>query len=301
KADEIGAAGDELGKLKQQGSLSTAHAWTRMSLSWKILLYSVRCFQDCTYKAILHAQQQGVGSRASMSTCAPDDIWRSGAGVGKLIAEHLPGYPEWFIRTRKADEIGAAGDELGKLKQQGSLSTAHAWTRMSLSWKILLYSVRCFQDCTYKAILHAQQQGVGSRASMSTCAPDDIWRSGAGVGKLIAEHLPGYPEWFIRTRKLRNKLKQGLSVQSVWKGREHFIVLCGKRWNGPYVENTEAHPLKFEFATECLEMCAAVANLIPVALNETRVRKQARALRMKEREVDLSLGSEHSADLANGS
>ncbi|WP_137927030.1 hypothetical protein, partial [Cupriavidus sp. 2SB] len=38
----------------------------------------------------------------------------------------------------KADEIGAAGDELGKLKQQGSLSTAHAWTRMSLSWKILL-------------------------------------------------------------------------------------------------------------------------------------------------------------------
>lgn len=201
----------------------------------------------------------------------------------------------------KADEIGAAGDELGKLKQQGSLSTAHAWTRMSLSWKIFLYSVRCFQDCTYKSILHAQQQGVGPRASMSTCAPDGVWRDGAGVGKLIAEHLPGYPEWFIRTRKLRNKLKQGLSVQSVWKGREHFIVLCGKRWNGPYVESTEAHPLKFEFAKESLEMCAAVANLIPVALNETRVRKQARALRMKGKEVDLSLGSEHWVDLVNRS
>lgn len=185
----------------------------------------------------------------------------------------------------KADELGAAGDEWGKLKEQGSVSTADAWTRMSLSWKILLYSVRCFQDCIYKAILHAQFEHAGPGASMSKCVNGDAWRDDAPVGKLIATHLPAYPSWFIRTRKLRNELKKGLSVQSVWKGREpeHFIVLCEQRWNEYMIENTAEYALKLDFATECLEMCVAIFALIPIAFDEVKERKKARSRRMKEK------------------
>lgn len=208
---------------------------------------------------------------------------------------------EQIIQSQlKADEIGESGNLFGKLKQQGSISTAEAWTRMSLSWKIFLYSVRCFQDSVYRAILCAQLESTGSRASMSTCVAGDEWRSDSGVGRLITEILPTYPCWFIKTRKLRNALKKGLSVQSVWaKGKEpeHFIVLCAKRWNGPYVENTEEHPLKFELATESLKMCVAVTQLIPIAYDRTQARKVARRQRQGQETPDFSPESNDSVDL----
>lgn len=184
----------------------------------------------------------------------------------------------------RAEKCGEAGDEWGKLREQGSALTGEAWTRMSLSWKIFLYSVRCFQDSVYKAILHAQGQQAGPQASMSKCISDNVWRDDTTVGKLIAMHLPSYPNWFIRTRKLRNELKRGLSVESVWRGRkpEHFIVLCERRWNGCMIEKTAEHPLKLEFATESIKMCMAVVPMIQIASEETRERKHARSLRMKK-------------------
>jgi hypothetical protein len=80
----------------------------------------------------------------------------------------------------------------------------------------------------------------------------DVWRDDAGVGKLTTANLPAYPGWFIRTRKLRNALKKGLSVQSVWRGREpeHFIVLCEKRWNGSMIENTVSANFSARSATD---------------------------------------------------
>lgn len=182
----------------------------------------------------------------------------------------------------KAVELGTAGDLWGMCKEHGSASAGEAWTRMSLSWKMFLYSVRCFQDCIYKAILHAKRERVGPGASMSRCLSAGVWRQGSGVGALIHEHLPGYPSWFIQTRDLRNKLKSGLSVQSVWSGREpeHFIVLRVQRWNGCYIENIEEHPLKFDLAVESLEMCLAVARLVSLANDEWQSGKRARLQRM---------------------
>jgi len=186
----------------------------------------------------------------------------------------------------KADALGESGSIFAKLKEQGSSATAHAWTRLSLSWKIFLYSARCFQDCVYKAILHAQHEPVGPQTSMSTCVSGDAWRNEASVGKLIATRLPDYPNWFIRMRKLRNALKKGLSVQSVWQGQEHFIELCEQRWSDGFTENTKAYALKLEFAIESLKMCMASAELIRVAYDETRMRKEARRRRVAEKEAD---------------
>ena len=192
----------------------------------------------------------------------------------------------------KADEIGAAGDLFGQLKAQGSASAAESWTRMSLGWKIFLYSVRCFQDCIYKAILQAQLQPAGPGSSMSSCISGNAWRVGSSVAKLINEKLPAYPDWFIRTRELRNALKSGLSVESVWRGREpeHCIVLCEQRWNGHMIENSKEYCLNFEFASESLEMCLAVIDLIPVAFDEMVERKQARCRRVQEMQGDLPDG-----------
>ena len=127
---------------------------------------------------------------------------------------------------------------------------------------------------------------------MASCISGDVWRVDSSVGKLITEKLPAYPNWFIRTRKLRNALKKGLSVRSEWGGREpeHFIVLCEKRWNGQATEHTEEYPLKFELARESLEMCVAVIDLIPIAFDEVMERKQARSRRMQERKFDLPTG-----------
>lgn len=199
---------------------------------------------------------------------------------------------EQILRLQlKADEAGASGDLLGQLKQQGSKSTAEAWTRMSLSWKILFYSVRCFQDSVYRAIICAQLESSGIHASMSACVKDGEWRGHSSVGRLIAETLPAYPRWFIHAREIRNALKKGLSVQSVWAGGqepEHFIVLCAKRWNGQFVENTEEYPLRFQLVLESLKMCMAVADLIPIAYEQTKARKLARKQRIAEKAPDFS-------------
>jgi hypothetical protein len=239
--------------------------------------------QEDVIKAAWSLEHKSLSFRTDVEPLRKDFLHLKSLGEEVVAAvKILIETDEQIVNSQiRADELGAVGDDFGKLKEQGSASTTDAWTRMSLSWKTLLYSVRCFQDCIYRAILHAQFEQAGPWSSMSKCIHGDAWRDDSAVGKLIAVHLPTYPIWFIRTRKLRNELKKGLNVTSVWRGREpeHFIVLCEQRWNGNMIENTAEYPLRLEFATESLEMCVAVAALIPIAFDEAQARKQARSQR----------------------
>lgn len=172
---------------------------------------------------------------------------------------------------------------LAGIKADLNPRAAEKWTRMSLNWKIFLYSIRCFQDSIYKSILIASGEEVGRKASMSSCIESkNKWRDNSGVGKIIIDHLPEYPDWFIRTRDLRNELKKGLSVRSEWKSGEHFIVLKDEVWEGVYISAQKEYPLKLEFALESIQMCLDSMGLIRYAYDATQRRKKERAQRMAD-------------------
>ena len=59
-----------------------------------------------------------------------------------------------------------------------------------------------------------------------------------------------------------NKLKGGLSVQSVLTNKGHYIELCERKWGerGPVI--LKQHRLDLEFAAQSLEMCEAVIGVV---------------------------------------
>lgn len=162
------------------------------------------------------------------------------------------------------------------LKAAAIPADARAWTRMSRDWKMLLYSVRCVQDCIYGALLLSQGQPIGQRASMTTCFEPDRRGKPKANGVLLDRRVPGYGEWFQRMKGIRNELKRGLSVTSVWERGEHVIRLSERYPDGCYVNEKNIRVLSLDFAAECLRMCSGAIHAVQAELLENPHRVLAR-------------------------
>ena len=155
------------------------------------------------------------------------------------------------------------------LKANASEADAQAWTRMSRDWKMLLYSVRCAQDCIYGALLLSQKQSTGQHASMTTCFELDKRGSPKANSRMLEKRVPGYGEWFRRMKGIRNELKRGLSVASEWTSGEHTIRLSELYPDGNFVRSKNVRILSLDFAAECLRMCSGAIQAVHVELVES--------------------------------
>ncbi len=155
------------------------------------------------------------------------------------------------------------------LKAGATAADARAWTRMSRDWKMLLYSVRCAQDCIYGALLLSQRQSIGQRASMTTCFELDKRGNSKANSLMLERRVPGYGGWFLRMKGIRNELKRGLSVASEWKRGEHVIQLSERYPDGPYVNSKNIRILSLDFAAECLRMCSGAIRAVHDELLES--------------------------------
>lgn len=154
------------------------------------------------------------------------------------------------------------------LKANATEADAQAWTRMSRDWKMLLYSVRCTQDCIYGALLLSQKQSIGQYASMTTCFELDKRGNPKNNSLMLARRVPGYSDWFQRMKGIRNELKRGLSVVSEWKQGEHVIQLSESYPDGDYVKRKNIRILSLDFAEECLRMCSGAIRAVQAEIVE---------------------------------
>lgn len=155
------------------------------------------------------------------------------------------------------------------LKAGATEADARAWTRMSRDWKMLLYSVRCAQDCIYGALLLSQKQSIGQRASMTTCFELDKKDNPKANSLMLERRVPGYGEWFVRMKGIRNELKRGLSVASAWTGGEHTIQLSELYPTGNFLSSKNVRVLSLDFAAECLRMCSRAIQAVNAELVES--------------------------------
>lgn len=155
------------------------------------------------------------------------------------------------------------------LKANATEVDAQAWTRMSRDWKMLLYSVRCAQDCIYGALILSQKQPFGQRASMTTCFELDKRGNPKANGRMLERRVPGYGEWFLRMKGIRNELKRGLSVASEWNGGEHVIRLLELYPDGDFLKEKNVRILSLDFAAECLRMCSGAIQAVHAELAES--------------------------------
>jgi hypothetical protein len=159
------------------------------------------------------------------------------------------------------------------LKLGATEANAQAWTRMSRDWKMLLYSVRCLQDCIYGALLLIQSQPIGAYASMATCLKLDKKGNPKPNSIMLDTRAPGYCEWFMRMKEIRDELKRGLSVTSSWDAGEHSILLSELYPDGNFVANKNVRRLSLDFAAECVAMCTAAINAVYAELAEISQRE----------------------------
>jgi hypothetical protein len=155
------------------------------------------------------------------------------------------------------------------LKAGATEADARAWTRMSRDWKMLLYSLRCAQDCIYGALLLSQKQPIGKHASMSTCFEMDRRGNPKANSLMLEKRVPGYGEWFRRMKGIRNELKRGLSVASEWSGGEHIIRLSELYPDGDFLSSKNVRTLSLDFAAECLRMCSEAIQAVHAELIES--------------------------------
>jgi hypothetical protein len=154
------------------------------------------------------------------------------------------------------------------LKKGATEESAQTWTRMSRDWKMLLYSVRCLQDCIYRALLLVHGQPAGVRASMADCLKMDGRGNRKPNAIMLDARAPGYCEWFARMKKIRDELKRGLSVTSSWTAGEHSILLSERYPDGIYIASKNVRTLSLDFAAECVAMCTAAINAVSAELTE---------------------------------
>lgn len=152
------------------------------------------------------------------------------------------------------------------LKLGATEADARAWTRMSRDWKMLLYSVRCAQDCIYRALLLVQGEKAGARASMATCCKDDKRGNSKPSRLMLERHIPGFCDWFLFMKGIRDELKRGLAVASDWTAGEHAILLSESYPDGDFVGSKNIRRLSLDFAAECLRMCIAAINAVHAEL-----------------------------------
>lgn len=154
------------------------------------------------------AANQLIALRMTGATLRADHPWRHEFLSLEALREEIVTAAHMLVEIDRsivlnklsADELGRQGRTLDQLKAQGTVAELVAWTRMSLTWKVFLYSVRCFQDSAYKAILLAQGCPAGQGSSMKTCLKSNEWQQNSLVGGLILKAIPAYPAWFVEMR-----------------------------------------------------------------------------------------------------
>jgi len=152
------------------------------------------------------------------------------------------------------------------LKLNATEADTQAWTRMSRDWKMLLYSVRCIHDCIYGALLLVQGEQAGRRASMAICLKADKKDKPKPNRLMLERRVPGYYDWFMRMKGIRDELKRGLTVASNWTDGEHTILLSESYPDGDFIGSKNVRRLSLDFAAECLHMCAATTNAVRAEL-----------------------------------
>jgi hypothetical protein len=159
------------------------------------------------------------------------------------------------------------------LKLGATKPDTQAWTRMSRDWKMLLYSVRCFQDCIYGLLLLIQGQSTGAYASMATCFKTDKHGKRKPIAIMLDMRAPGYCEWFMKMKEIRDELKRGLSVASSWAAGEHSILLSELYPDGDSIASKNVRKLSLDFSADCLEMCSAAINAVYAEIKDIGQRK----------------------------
>lgn len=159
------------------------------------------------------------------------------------------------------------------LKLGATEANTQSWTRMSRDWKMLLYSVRCFQDCIYGLLLLIHGQPTGAYASMTTCFKTDRHGKRKPLAIMLDMRAPGYCEWFMKMKEIRDELKRGLSVASSWTAGEHSILLSELYPDGDFIASKNVRKLSLDFSAECLEMCSAAINAVYAEIRGIAQRK----------------------------
>lgn len=165
-------------------------------------------------------------------------------------------------------ELSGTISLLKALKKSATEEEAQTWTRMSRDWKMLLYSVRCLQDCIYGALLLVKNQPIGTYSSMAECLKMDKRGNRKPSAAMLEARAPGYCEWFMRMKKIRDELKRGLSVTSSWGAGEHSILLSERYPSGNYIASKNVRTLSLDFAAECVAMCTAAIKAVSDELGE---------------------------------
>lgn len=240
---------------------------------WKYLDGDAR---NCLHKQLLHLKALREEIMTSVETLleADAEIVACKARADKALRAALS------LTDDQKKDVVLEPHQSSILRESGTLALfnavklgateadARAWTRMSRDWKMLLYSVRCAQDCIYGALLLVQGERAGARASMATCFKDDRRGNPKPNHLMLEKRIPGFRAWFMLMKGIRDELKRGLAVASDWTAGEHAILLSEDYPVGSSVDSKNIRTLSLDFAAECLRMCTAVINAVQAELVE---------------------------------
>lgn len=232
--------------------------------------------QELLHKQLLHlgALREEVLTSADTLLEADAEIVTCKARANKALLEALSPTadlePETSGESHQSTNLLLPANIclLEALKLNTTEVDALAWTRMSRDWKMLLYSVRCVQDCVYGALLIMQGEQAGGYASMATCLKVDKKGNPKPNALMLERRVPGYCDWFKKMKRIRDEIKRGLVVQSDWTANEHTILLSEPYPDGIFVGCKNVRRLSLDFAAECLCICAAIINAVHAELAE---------------------------------
>jgi hypothetical protein len=173
--------------------------------------------------------------------------------TGELVA-----FSDVLLDVHNAGVAFETEQEAGLLDSEPPLRPMRVVRRLHATYRSFSYLSRELQDHAFGALL-ATCPGckLPEYPSMSAAAnPKNPVRA------LLDEGVPDYWEWFDRWRVLRNRLKDGISVQLVGPVADIGIAFT--------IERGDAHPgrhvVRLPDATETLERSAAVVEAAVVCL-----------------------------------
>jgi hypothetical protein len=164
---------------------------------------------------------------------AAADVHNSARAFADAYAQAVPIY-----RTSFASLLGRT-DPTGPEFIAAQLAMTQAGDPCVRAIKLFVFANRIYQDTVYRIYLETSGEKAGS-GSMSTGV-----KEGSPMRALLDIRCPGYVEWFIRTRKLRDRLKRGLDF-SPFSMRDRLVFNeVGTNETGIEFTAAEAGPRTF--------------------------------------------------------
>jgi hypothetical protein len=116
---------------------------------------------------------------------------------------------ETFYSERR-EEVRAEMTKLMAFMREHGDEHAVRGQRYASAFKALFVFIRALQDASYAVLLEAQGQRAGNYSSMNKGLKS------RSVQENLAAELPGYEQWFVEFRRVRDKMKLGIQTGTTY-------------------------------------------------------------------------------------